>query len=252
MNSSVEDYEMTYDPEIEKLLPWYAKGLLEAKDQESVETYLATHPDMRMQLDLIEEEGLAVKQQHAALGSPAPGGLDRLLADIDSLQAQEEGILQRAGRHGSAPGLFARMSDGMKKVLANFSSPAMQLVGAAAAVVIVAQAVVIGGLMKQGPETAPMQAPAFTTAAGPEDSASRAKISQGASVFLIAFKKEARIDAVNALLKSLSAKIVAGPKAGGFYQIKIETDLLPEGGERAVLARLKANTELVQFVSIGQ
>ncbi|WP_090074891.1 hypothetical protein [Cohaesibacter marisflavi] len=246
MNSSVEDYEMTYDPEIEKLLPWYAKGLLEAKDQQSVESYLANHPDMRMQLGLIEEEALAVEQQHAALGAPAPGGLDRLLADIDGLQAQEEGA------RGNTIGFFESFREGIKRFLGNFSSPAMQLTGAAAAVVIVAQAVIIGGLMDRGTEKEAAQVSAFTTAAGPEGAAPNALAAQDVAIFLVAFNKDARMEEINALLKSLSAIIVAGPKAGGFYQIQIKKDLLPEGGDVAVQERLKANTDLVQFVSISQ
>nr|WP_321980113.1 hypothetical protein [uncultured Cohaesibacter sp.] len=246
MNSSVEDYEMTYDPEIEKLLPWYAKGLLEAKDQQSVEFYLAAHPEMRVQLELIEEEALAVEQQHAALGAPAPGGLDRLLADIDGLLAQEEEA--QAG----AAGLLESFREGIKRFLGNFSSPAMQLAGAAAAVVIVAQAVIIGGLMDRGVENEAAQVPAFTTAAGPDAAAPNILAAQDVAIFLVAFNKDARMEEINALLKSLSAKIVAGPKAGGFYQIQIRKDLLPEGGDVAVLERLKANPDLVQFVSISQ
>ncbi len=237
---------MTYDPEIEKLLPWYAKGLLEAKDQQSVESYLAAHPEMRVQLELIEEEALAVEQQHAALGAPAPGGLDRLLADIDGLQAQEEQA--QAG----AAGLLESFREGIKRFLGNFSSPAMQLTGAVAAVVIVAQAVIIGGLMDRSVENVAAQVPAFTTAAGPDAAASNVLAAQDVAIFLVAFNKDARMEEINVLLKSLSAKIVAGPKAGGFYQIQIRKDLLSEGGDVTVLERLKANPDLVQFVSISQ
>ena len=225
---------MTYDPEIEKLLPWYAKGLLEPDDIDKVDVYLAAHPDMRMQLDLIAHEGAAIEQQHAALAAPGAGGLDRLLADIDALEAQKAPLANAV-----AGGLTSKI----KAFLANFSSPGMQFAGMAAALVIVAQGVVIGGLM----QSEPVASTGYRTASGPEQSA----VMDGV-VFLVAFDKDARMADVAQLLKSQSAKIIAGPKAGGFYEIQVASNALPEGGAKVILEQLRAKSDLVQFASLSQ
>ena len=228
---------MTYDPEIEKLLPWYAKGLLEPDETAKVDIYLAAHPEMRMQLDLIEEEITAIDQQHAALGAPSPDGLQRLLGDIDALEAKEAPITQAASN--AATGLM----DKVKSFFAGFSSPGMQFAGMAAAFVVVAQGVIIGGLLSSDPTPQTTQ-PSYTTASGQQQ-----KAEAEGSVFLVAFKKDARMSDVAALLKDLSAKIVTGPKGGGFFEIMVPTAKLPEGGADAVLDALKARADLIQFAS---
>ncbi|WP_114009263.1 hypothetical protein [Cohaesibacter intestini] len=239
MDTSVEDKDMTYDPEIEKLLPWYAKGLLESHESEQVEAYLAANPEMRMQLDLIAEEDTAIAEQHAALGAPMPGGLDRLMAGIDALEAKEAPV------QAAAKGVWQRIQD----VLGNFASPGMQLAAAAAAVVIVAQGVIIGALVQTGPgaPAAPSASGQFKTASGPEQAAQ-----QSGARFLIAFKSEASMADVAKLLKSQHAVIVAGPKAGGFFELMVPNTKLPEGGAEVVLKALKDSTDLVKFASVSQ
>ena len=234
---------MTYDPEIEKLLPWYEKGLLEEKDHKAVDAYLADHPKMRSQLDLIAEEAVAVEQLHAALGAPSSGGLDRLLADIDATQAE--------GRSGKSSQMN-RLLGVVREAFGSFSTPALQIAGVAAAVIIVAQAFVIGGLMDWSWQNNKSEIATFTTAAGPQGNGADVAASNDFAVYLVAFRKDASIETMNALLKSLSAKIVFGPKAGGFYEIAIDRGLLPAGGEDAVLEALKTNKELIQFASKSQ
>ncbi|PLW78732.1 hypothetical protein [Cohaesibacter celericrescens] len=232
---------MTNNPEIEKLLPWYAKGLLEPEEAQRVDAYLEEHPEMRMQLGLIAEENDAIAQQHAALGAPVPGGLDRLLSDIDALEATEAPLA-----HSIGASTIGRMVQKFKDLLASFASPGVRFAAMAAALVIVAQGVVIGGLMRDG--TAPTDVSSkFTTASGPQ----QATTTNGA-VFLVAFQKDARMNDVAQLLKLQSAKIIAGPKAGGFFEIMVPVNKLPEGGADGVLKSLQAQTNLVQFISINQ
>ena len=236
MDTSVEDNEMTYDPEIEKLLPWYAKGLLEPEESKAVDAYLTEHPEMRKQLDLIAEETVAVDQLHAALGAPAPGGLDRLMASINEMEESPASRLSNAG------GLIERS----KAFFGSLSSSGLQWAAMAAAVVIVGQGMIIGGLMRAMPgEEA--NAPSYKTASGPDQDA----LVHGAK-FLIAFKDDARMADIARLLKSQSAMIMAGPKTGGFMEIVVPTGKLPEAGIEAVLAAFKAETALVKFVSVSK
>lgn len=227
---------MTYDPEIEKLLPWYAKGLLEPDEVEQVDAYLAANPDMRLQLDLIAEEDAAIAEQHAALGAPMPGGLDKLLADIDALEAKEAPVKT------AADGFLQRI----KGFLSGFASPGVQLAAAAAAVVIVAQGVIIGGILQNDPAS-PDKGVQFKTASGPEQIAKM----EGAA-FLVAFKSDASMGEVAKLLKSQGAVIVSGPKAGGFFEILVPKAKLPEGGSNAVLKAFQDKKDLVKFASVSR
>nr|WP_319497825.1 hypothetical protein [uncultured Cohaesibacter sp.] len=252
LDTSVEEKDMTYDPEIEKLLPWFAKGLLEPDDSEKVETYLAAHPEMHMQLDLIAEETLAVEQQHAALGAPSAGGLDRLLGSIDALEAKSGPAASLAASVAASGRAGRGLSGWIRDFLAGLSTPSMQFVAAAVAVVIVAQAVIIGNLVHGGSQTTDIPSVStFTTAAGPQaKTLSQAGMPLGS--LLVAFRKDASIEAVNGLLKELGAIIKDGPKAGGFYEIVIAQGHLPAGGTQAVLEQLKARNDVVQFASASQ
>ena len=58
--------------EIEALLPWFVRGTLAAGDRARVDSYLARHPDMRLQLDLVREEmDESVAANEAVAAAPA-------------------------------------------------------------------------------------------------------------------------------------------------------------------------------------
>jgi hypothetical protein len=257
--ADVEDETMKYDQDIEQLLPWYAKDLLSDEEKSQVDRYLADHPDMRAQLQLIEEENVASQQVHDALGGPRPGGLDRLMARIDVEDSAKDpvGQISQAGN-----GLLAKIGG----FFDGFSRPALQMAGMAAAVVIVAQALVIGGMLQQDGS---MPAGANQVASAPEPmlepnveanrsfktasvkkSASMAASEQAGAKLLIAFNSDAKVSDINALLKSSSATIVAGPKAGGMYEIFVAEAKLPEGGAKMLSKDLTENKALVKFVSV--
>ncbi|SNY94193.1 hypothetical protein SAMN04515647_4516 [Cohaesibacter sp. ES.047] len=231
---------MMNEAEIEKLLPWYSKGLLERDQTEQVDAYLKANPEMQMQLDLIAEEADAVERIHASLGAPKPGGLDRLMADIDAIEAEKAPVSNTANS----------LADKCKAFFDNFSSPGMRIAAMAAALVVVIQGVIIGGLIEGGQKAnVPGSVSSrFTTASGPAE----AVRVDGGAVFLVSFRKDARIDAVAALLKTQSARIISGPKAGGFFELQVPSDKLPDGGAKAVVDALKAETDLVQFASVSE
>ena len=60
--------------QIEMLLPWYVGGSLDATDRDRVERYLAHHPDLRRQLDLIRQERRETIQANEALPTSSAGG----------------------------------------------------------------------------------------------------------------------------------------------------------------------------------
>ncbi|WP_141401206.1 hypothetical protein [Cohaesibacter gelatinilyticus] len=251
--ADVEDETMKYDQDIEQMLPWYAKDLLSDEEKSQVDRYLDDYPDMRAQLQLIEEENIASQQVHDALGGPLPGGLDRLMARIDVEESAKDpvGQISQAGN-----GLLAKVAG----LFDGFSRPALQIAGMAAAVVIVVQALVIGGMLRQdtsGPveggqvASVPTIEPsgAFKTASGKKNAMMAASAQVGAKL-LIAFKSDAKVSDISALLKISSATIVAGPKAGGIYEIFVAEDKLPEGGAKMLSKDLAQQKTLVKFVSV--
>src|ERR1700741_1281260 len=68
--------------EIEMLLPWYVTGRLDARDRAKVESYLASHPDVAAQLDLVRDEREQAILGNEARGAPSGGALDRLMASL--------------------------------------------------------------------------------------------------------------------------------------------------------------------------
>jgi len=90
--------------EIEMLLPWYVTGKLDRTDAARVESYLARHPRLAAQLDLIRAERDETVLANEALGRPSATALDRLLA---SLPAAKPWLAQRIARSA----LFQRVSD---------------------------------------------------------------------------------------------------------------------------------------------
>ena len=236
MDTFVEDEEMTYDPEIEKLLPWYVKGLLETDDVERVEAYLADNPQMRVQLDLIAQEDKAIADQHAALGAPMPGGLDRLLADIDAIEGEKAPIYHPTNS----------LAQYISEFFALFVRPGIQFAAMAAAIVIVAQGVILGTLLLGDP-SAPVTSNAYKTASGPAQATK-----QDGVTFLVAFKGDASISDLAKLLKSQGAVIVSGPKAGGFFTLFVPSAKVPEEGAKVVLKALQEQKNIVKFASISQ
>lgn len=238
MNANVEDEEMKYDQEIEELLPWYAKDLLEPEQKARVDAYLADHPDMRIQLDLIAQEDEASQQIHASLGAPRPGGLDALMAKIDA----EGAPATQAGAHSSkSSSLWAYVQN----FLRSFQTPGMQMAAMAAALVIVAQAVIIGGLVDPSSQNGQGGVgQSFKVASGKDP----AVVSSGVRL-LLSFHADTKIAEITALLSKSKAKIVGGPKAGGFYEIAVSDKDLPEGGVKALKASFASNST-VRFVSV--
>src|SRR5262245_19663198 len=68
--------------EIEMLLPWDVAGTLDETDRDRVERYLAHHPEVRHQLDLIREERHQTNILNEALPVAPAGRLERLLGSL--------------------------------------------------------------------------------------------------------------------------------------------------------------------------
>lgn len=208
--------------EIEMLLPWYAAGTLEADETARVDAYLAGHPDIKSQLALVAEEMDETIRVNESLGSPAPGAMDRLMAQV---------------RQESPRAFEARGGGIVESIIAWFGdlSPRASMMGAALAIaVICAQAITLGVVTDGGSR--------FTSASDGTQTQMKGTLA------LIGFAQTATLTDVNALLTSLRASIVDGPKAGGIYTVRLSSETLSDADRDTLLDRVRSNP-LVRFAA---
>lgn len=210
--------------EIEMLLPWYATGKLDKADRARVEEWLAHEPAMMRQLGLIRAE------QEQSIRSNEDIAFPRRLS-VDSVMAH-------AGLAGtSRPGPLHAVLDAVRDFFQMPTPGAVRWAAAAAAVVIVAQAAVIG-VVGTSPDTA-----GYQTASGEQR-----PISAG-TFALVRFADGAALKDVTAVLASLDMAITDGPRAGGFYRVRLAAANLDDAARAARMAELGKRSDLVLFVT---
>ena len=197
--------------EIEALLPWYAAGALSGAERAAVEAALSRRPELRTSLATIEEDRGETVALNEALGAPSPDAWARVLKGVEAAPRR--------------PSLGARLTEWFAP---KQRSPWLALAGVAAAVVIALQTTAIVALLRSGAEK-----PAYGTVTAAPQAA------KGADV-LVVFAPDARLDDVSAFLKSHAATIVAGPKAGGLYELRIGEKPLAKPEMDALLQALTA------------
>jgi len=181
--------------EVEALMPWYVSGKLDARSRARVERYLETHPEDRAHLAFVREESDATIAANKAIPTPGPEALARLRASI------------AAAPRGQS--LWAQFSDRLADWISGLAPPQLVLATAAAALVVMLQAAVIGALIVE--RTA---APDYQTASG-EDTTS-----EGIEL-LVKFSETATAGKISAILEQLDAVVVDGPRAG-LYRLRIQ------------------------------
>jgi hypothetical protein len=209
--------------EIEMLLPWYATGKLERADRERVESYLARHPELRRQLTLIEEEHEQTIRANEAIPAPDAHVADRLLAEI--------------GRSPSvrAADTWARLKTWAEGLFEAPSPAGLRWATAAAAVLILVQAVAIGALLTRTGGTG------YETASG-----GPAHAVEGTFV-LVRFTDTAPAKTVADALSDLEMTVVDGPK-GGLFRVRLgPKDMTNEDRDRKIAA-LRQRGNLVLMV----
>jgi hypothetical protein len=212
--------------EIEMLLPWYVTGKLDAADRLRVDAALASDATLRAQLDLLREERAEVIAANEAIRAPRPIDVGRIV-DHTPVTASR------------------RYSAGLAKAWLNvrdfFDAPRSRPVrwaSAIAAAVVLAQAVAIGGLLRERAETR------YETASGNE-----AGSAAPATLAMVRFADDATAAAISATLGRLSMSIVDGPKPGNLYRVRLGAGVLSEKERSMAIDRLMAESRVVVFVS---
>jgi len=220
---SEDETALTERDEIEMLLPWYVGGRLEAADRDRVERYLAHHPEVRRQLELIREEQHQTIMANEALPTLSAGAFDRLTAGLP---------MHRAG-------LGQRLRQGfLYRAIADFFTVprprALRFAAVAAAGLLLLATVAITALIVRG------GASNYETAAGRDRG-------QGLS-FFIGFSDQASAKAIAQLLQDFDAHIVDGPKPGAIYQITVPSSDRSATAQEALQRRLAERADVVRLV----
>ena len=130
MNAANEDERS----EIEDLLPWHAAGTLSAREAQAVEAALARDPELVRRFALVREELAQTIHLNETLGAPSARAMTDLFAKID---AEPE-------RHAA---LSVSLGARIRGFFSSLSPRTLAWSAGAAALAIVLQAAVIGGIV---------------------------------------------------------------------------------------------------------
>jgi hypothetical protein len=217
--------------EIETLLPWFVTGKLDTPDRQRVERYLRDHPDMQRQVVLAREESAETVAGAESLGAPSRASFDRLMAQV-AAQPRRTGVLEAVAPY------FERIADW----ITSLSRPQIGAMAAAAALVVAVQG---ASLVYLATGSSPSHT--YETASGGSD----AKADQG-TFALVSFRPTATAAEVTAALADLEVQIVAGPRAGGIWRVRLSPEALAQDQAEARLAALRAKATVIGFVSLAQ
>jgi len=220
---SASDNDSAERREIEDLLPWYAAGTLSRRDTQRVEDALAQDAELARRYELVREELVGTIEVNETLGAPSSRAFEELFAKIDAEPA-------RQGMARSA------LAERFAAFLASLSPRTLAFSASAAAVVILLQTGLIGGVLLN------KQTGAYETASAPSSPAA-----EGAFA-LIRFAPEASAADIARFLESNKISITGGPSAGGLYRIRVGTTVLPRPELANIIKRLEED-KVVNFIA---
>ena len=207
---------------IAELAPFYVAGALSADEAARFEAELARDPDLRRNVAAARAERDEVLALNEILPAPSPHALEKVLGLIDAEPERK-------------PSLWSRLDIG--SALGEMFSPRALGWAAAAAFLLVS---IEAGILTLQPSPKPVDG--YATA-----SRNDAPTQGGGAFALIAFEPKANAEAVSALLAATGAQIVEGPRAGGFYRIRLGGPDLPPAETRRRLDALRQARAVVRF-----
>jgi hypothetical protein len=213
--------------DIEDLLPWHAAGTLSPHDTRRVETALAENPELARRYQLVREELAQTIHLNETLGAPSARAMETLFAKIDAEPARSPAI---SGNFG------ARIRD----FFAALSPRTVAWSAAAAAIAIVLQAGVIGGVLLK------------ETGGGGYQTASAPSTISGKGTFaLIRFQPQSSAADITHFLDANKFDIVEGPLAGGLFRVRIAPTKLAKTDRDRLITTLQTD-QVVSFIAAAQ
>ncbi len=220
INGSMDD--------VQALLPWYLNGTLSAEDKALVERELQTSPDLRDELALLQRLQAAVVQDNEAIEPPPAADFDRLMAQIEAEDRTQQIVAQQ-----KREAFWDRLRN-----LFPFAEPVLRAVPTLAAVLIVAQAAVIFGMITLGGPDA-----VHETATG--------GVELPKTTVLVMFDEQARLADIQAVLADLDGNIVKGPTDQGVYVVEVRRAFATPKELDQQLADIRARWDIVQMLEKG-
>ena len=215
MSEKAHDHE-----EIESLLPWHAAGTLSRRDAERVERALASDQELVRRFNLVREELAETIHLNESLGAPSGRAMEKLFAAIDA-----EGALKRK------PGFSFDLRTRVSELFSGFAPRTLAYASAAAALVILLQAGLIGGIMlKSGA--------GYNTASAPD-------VKVDSLDLYVNFVPQASTEEVTKFLRAHQASIVEGPKGAGTYRVRFAVTGLPKEELARLVKDMQQNRNIV-------
>jgi hypothetical protein len=210
--------------EIELLLPFYATGRLSPADKARVEAALAADPELALRLDIVRDDMAETVLLNERLGAPSPRVLDRLMAGIEA-EPRRQGLL------ATAKGGFITWLGGL---LAAQPPRRLAYAGAAAFALVAVQGIALTSLVLR-------ERTGFETASSVSQASER--------YVLLSFSADARAGDIASFFKRFDASVVDGPRANGFFKVRVGDASLTQAQVDAIAARMKSEAAIVRFVA---
>jgi hypothetical protein len=210
--------------EVELLLPWYAAGTLDPAGMRQVEAALAGDPELASRYEWARAEFAQETAIGDAAGEPSATDVKALFAKIDALPAR---------RRQSPSNLGERVAE----FLASLSPRTLGWSAMAAALAIVLQAAVLGGIALHEKTPGSYQS-ASVPSATPGDG----------SYVLIRFAPAATAADISKFLADNNLSIVSGPSGGQLYQVRVAPAKLGTDELSRVVTKLQSD-KVVGFIA---
>jgi hypothetical protein len=207
--------------EMELLLPWHAAGRLNVRDARRVEEALARDPALALQYAVIREEYAETIALNESLGAPSGRAMQKLFAAIDA---------EPERREVTRTGLATRISN----FFSSLSPRTLAWSATLAAVVLVAQAAVIGTVLIKN------QSSTFQTASlSTNEKAARDFGAAPPPRALVRFNQDARVGDIAALLDKYQASIV-GNSRGGMFRLQFGEQAMSRDDLNGLIGKLSS------------
>jgi hypothetical protein len=207
--------------DIEALLPWHAAGTLSRRDSDRVEQALAGDRELARRYELVREELTETIHLNETLGAPSARAMEKLFAAIDA---------EAPAPRKSSFNLMGRLVE----FVSSFSPRTLAWSASAAVVAIVMQAAVLTTVAVHSANV--QGGPTLASHEGPQ-------------LAIVRFTPQATLADVTRFLDINQATVVAGPKRGGFYEVRLSASPMPEEDFARAVQRMRDESRIVEFIA---
>jgi len=209
--------------EIEALLPWHAAGTLSRRDAERVERALSSDSELARRFDLVREELNETIHLNESLGHPSSRAAEKLFAAIEA-----EGARAPARRSFDVAGRITAF-------LSGFAPRTIAYAAVAAALALLVQTAVVTTFI-------------YKDQAG--NDFGLASLATGDTTrVVVRFAPHATSNDITVFLDAHKAEMIAGPKKGSLYTLRLAVTGLPKTEIAKIIRQMQSESKIVEFVA---